>query len=503
MAAERLPLYRRFHIRLTLLFAVPVFAILTAIGIIDYRRSVAAEVSALQARLRATAVSLSQSIDPRVFAALRQEGDGEKPEYKDLVKRFAAIGKEEPTIQSIYAVQKTDRQGWLTFSADWVRSGKEAAKVGQLYDATQTRELIAAFLEPRIEHEIYADEWGRTMSGYAPIFDPATGVAAGVVGVDVSAKRIDEIKRRVLGTTALLYGLAALLLGVVGAIVGRNVRGPLASLVDATEAIAAGRLDARTGLARKDELGILARHFDAMAIGLEERERIRAVFGRYVSEEVARKVLASPEAAGLGGEEREVTVVFSDIRNYSTIAEYLSPTQVVELLNRYIGAMGDLIDQHRGCIIEFLGDGILAVFGAPEVLPDHAARAVACARAMDARLTELNEEWEKEGIAKLWQGRGVPKLAARIGIHTGHVVAGNMGGARRVKYAVVGDTVNVASRVENLNNALGTTILATGEVIARLPADAPPAEAKGDHQLKGRDQPIKVYSLSGNRTPAE
>ncbi len=496
MAAERLPLHRRFHIRLTLLFALPVFAILTAIGALDYRRSVAGEVAALQARLRATAVSLAQSIDPAVFAELRVETDREKPSYRRLVERFAAIGKQEPTIFSIYLVQKTDRPGWLTFSADWVRSGKAAAQVGQLYDATQTREMLAAFAEPRIEREIYADEWGRTMSGYAPIFDPATGQTAGVVGVDVSATRIDAIKRRALSTTALLYGVAALLLGVVGALVGRNVRRPLAAMVDATEAIAAGRLDSRTGLARKDELGILARHFDQMAAGLEERERIRAVFGRYVSEEVARKVLASPEAAGLGGEEREVTVVFSDIRNYSTIAEYLSPTQVVDLLNRYLGAMGELIDQHRGCIIEFLGDGILAVFGAPEALPDHAARAVACARAMDARLGELNREWEAAGLARLWQERGVPKLAARIGIHTGHVVAGNMGGATRVKYGVVGDTVNVASRVESLNNALGTSILATADVITRLPEGAAPsAEAKGDHQVKGRDQTVKVYSI--------
>lgn len=494
--SRRPPFWRRFHHRLTLLYALPVLATLAVAGVLEYRRAVASEMAGLQGRLRGIAVSLSRTIDPADVASLDAEGDAARPAYGRLVGIFRAIGAEERDVSSIYVVRKTERAGWLKFAADWVRQNKKpAATVGQLYDATQTERMLAAFDGPAVEDKIYADEWGRTLSGYAPILD-ASGRAVGVVGVDVTAERVDGLRRRALLTTALLFGAAALLLALVGAFVGRWVRGPIERLTDTAEAIGAGRYEARVGLRRGDELGQLGARFDEMAAGLEERERIRATFGRYVSEEVARKVLASPEAATLGGEEREVTILFADIRGYSTIVEEMPPARAVELLNRYLGEMGTLIDRHGGVILEFLGDAILAVFGAPMDQPDHAARAVACARAMAGRLAELQHEWEASGVAKLWQDQGVAKLEARIGLHSGRVVAGNMGSATRVKYGVVGDAVNVAARVESLNNSLGTSLLATADVIARLPPEvAATTTPRGEHPVKGRDRTVAVHAL--------
>jgi adenylate cyclase len=281
-----------------------------------------------------------------------------------------------------------------------------------------------------------------------------------------------------------------------GLLVARAVRRPIERIVDVSGEIAGGNLNARVALARRDEFGVMGRRFDDMAVKLEEREHIRRVFGRYVSEDVARKVLSSPDASRLGGEEREVTVLFNDLRGYSTVTEGIAPIETIQLLNEYMGAMGTIIDAHHGCVLEFIGDAIVAVFNAPAEVPDHAEKAVRCARAMVARLGELNRTWEASGLAKLWQGRGMKELGARIGVHTGRVVAGTLGTSTRVKYGVIGDTVNVTARVESLNKDLGTELLVTRETWARLPDDLTAAgKPRGEHPVKGRQASVTVYSF--------
>jgi adenylate cyclase len=367
--------------------------------------------------------------------------------------------------------------------------------VGQLYDATQTHKLFEGLSRPTAEETTYTDEWGETLSGYAPVLTP-DGHSLAVVGVDVTAERIDRLKRDVLATTLLSFGVAATLIGIASVMVSRNVQGPLSKIIRASSGIAEGHLEVRANLTRRDEFGILGRHFDQMAEGLQERERIRDTFGRYVSPEVVRRVLALKDNSLLGGVEREVTVVISDLRNYSTVSEQLTPQEVIGLINEYLAGMNEVIDAHGGTIIEFLGDAILCVFNAPSDQPDHAEQAVRCALGMRERLVQLNVEWEKRGLSSLWKERGVPDLTARIGIHTGQVVAGNLGSPRHMKYAVIGDSVNVAARCEALNKELGTEILITDAVYERLPRDLRGgAHAHGAHQVKGREQRVNVYSV--------
>ncbi|MBS2030235.1 MAG: adenylate/guanylate cyclase domain-containing protein [Deltaproteobacteria bacterium] len=229
----------------------------------------------------------------------------------------------------------------------------------------------------------------------------------------------------------------------------------------------------------------------------QARRMLRETFGRYVSEEVAQAVLDNPDGTKLGGESRDVTILFSDLRGYSTICESLQPDRVVGLLNEYFGAMSEIINAEGGCVIEFLGDAILAVFGAPNSLPDHAARAVRVAARMRVRTEELNKHWDATGESAQWKSHGIPQLASRIGLHSGRVVAGNLGSHTRVKYAVVGDAVNTASRVENLNNALGTDVLLTAAVMAGLPQElASGCEDRGEHKLKGKEEVVRVFGLA-------
>ena len=169
-------------------------------------------------------------------------------------------------------------------------------------------------------------------------------------------------------------------------------------------------------------------------------ELVRRAFGRYVSEEVAASILQSPEGLELGGEEREVTILMSDLRGFTALAARLTPHEVIEFLNLYLEAMVDVISRYEGTIDEIIGDAILVIFGAPLACDDHAAKAVACGLAMQLAMTDVNQRLTAKGAAELEMG---------IGIHTGRVIVGNIGSLRRTKYAAVGSNVNLAGRIES------------------------------------------------------
>ena len=483
--------FRRFHVRTTLAFGALAIGLLTVMALASYRWAIETERSALAARLRALAVTLAEGVDARDVHGSLAEGD--RAAHGRLIAAFAGVGEDEADVQSIYVAVPDAREGYMRFSADWVRRGEPAA-IGERYDARALHAMRAALEAPEVEEEIKTDRWGPSLSGYAPVRDPE-GRAVAVLGVDVSAGRVARIERRAQAITAVAYTAAIVVLFATGLLLGRSVRRPIARIVEASGAIARGDFATRVGLDRRDELGILARRFDRMAIELEGRERLRAIFGRYVSEDVARRALASPDADRLGGEEREVTILFVSIQRFATISAALEPAEVVAMLERYLGEMTAIVEQHGGCVIELLGDAILGVFGAPAALDDHPTAAVRAGLAMKARLEVLAGEWRESGLEARWEARGVDAVRPRIGVHTGEVVAGNTGGKTRMKYAVIGDTVNVAARIEVLNERLGTSMLISAEVHARLPDElSERGEARGEHAVKGRDRAVAVLA---------
>ena len=226
-----------------------------------------------------------------------------------------------------------------------------------------------------------------------------------------------------------------------------------------------------------------------------QQQFIRQTFGHYFSDTVVDAVLRHHAGHASRAEERVVTVLFNDLSGYSTLVEHLEPAQVVGLLNAYFTAMQVIIEDNQGTVLEYVGDGILVVFGAPEPLPDHGEHAVHCARAMRERLEALGDTWEAEGIDALWRDHGIPRLKARCGIHTGRVVAGSFGGDRFMKYGIIGDTVNVAARLEALNKDLGTTILLSGSTHDTLPPElADTLTDEGRVTPRGRRGDVRVFS---------
>ena len=248
------------------------------------------------------------------------------------------------------------------------------------------------------------------------------------------------------------------------------------------------------------EIVDLRRQMREMQLALERQrlrlDHVKQVFRRYVSPDVVDAILADPERLKLGGEERHVTILFADIRGYSTLSEMMAPTEIIDLLNVYFGRVGDVIMARGGMINEFEGDAVLAVFGAPLDLGDDAEQAVRAALEMFEAVDQLNVEWARDGTLARWQASGVDGLAIRVGVHSGPVVVGNIGSEARTKYAVIGDTVNTASRVETLNKTLNTSLLISAATHAAVadPGLAEDFEDRGPQAVKGRVEPVRVFS---------
>lgn len=493
---DRLPLgelrlWQRVPVRLTLIYGTALILVLTPAAWVVYGLAVQSELDNLWSRIHMTTVSLSELIDTDRLASIDRP---EHPYRKELEKRFRTIISSAPEFASIYVFAATPDPNTMRFVVD-VDVRRAPGTYGQTYDASHYSEMRAGFEGPTLEKTPVADEWGLSVSGFAPIRD-RQGRAIALLGVDVDAARIDRMKETLLLVAAAAYLGALVLLALAALGVARMLKTPLTRMIRGTGAIADGNLEVRVGTLGKNEFGVLGQHFDQMAKGLEERERIRQIFGRYVSEDVARKLLADGSDRARRGEVREVTILFSDLRGYSTLSEKLAPAQILELMNEYLELMNQVIAAHAGCIIEYTGDGVLAVFGAPDDLPNHPERAVRAAFAMRDSLAALNVRWDLEGTSHRWKDNGIDSIAARIGIHTGPVVAGSLGSSLRMKYTILGDNVNVASRLEGKNKELGTDILASDTVVARLPADLKQrAKAQGEHTVKGRQQPVALYSF--------
>ena len=491
---KQLRSWQRFHIRLTLLYGGATMLALAVLGYFVYTAEIKSEITALQKRLLTTVTSIAAAIDPDALSSIAIDSTETSALHTALLQRFAEVSRQDEDIESIYVLRPTNQPTLLRFLVDFARGG-DSATPGEEYDASDVPVMLKGFAHPAVEDKPYSDQWGSSLSGYAPIV-AKDGRSIGVVGVDVKVSNLEAIKLSVMQNVALAFGLTILLLGTVAWYVARNVRVPLSKIIDAAVAISRGNLQTRIHMQRSDELGLMGQHIDMMAEQLQEREFIRETFGRYMSEDIARELLTRDQTQGLGGEERVVSVLFCDLQGYSSLSEQMPPGHIVEMLNKYLSAMTEIVYQHHGCVIEFIGDAVFAVFGAPRYIPDHAEQAVRCAMNMNKRLIALNRELEESGITRFWKNQNKQGLRIRIGIHTGRVIAGNLGCAARMKYAVIGDTVNVASRLESLNKELGTYTLISRDVFTQLPDDlADQMNERGEQKIKGREQSINVYSI--------
>jgi adenylate cyclase len=271
-------------------------------------------------------------------------------------------------------------------------------------------------------------------------------------------------------------------------LVSRNLTLPFNEILVTLRRVRNGLFDKKVRVTSNDEIGYTGDVVNEMTKGLQEREMIRDTFGKYVAKEVRDEVLSG--RIPLDGEKKDVTVVFADLRNFTPLTESSDPKLVVQVINEYFKEMSDAIHDQGGLVLQFIGDEIYAVFGAPVSLPDHASRAFRAGLEMGLRLNELNKKF----LAK-----GFPTLKHGIGIHTGEALAANIGSPDRLSYLLIGDTVNLASRLQSLTKELGSEMIISGATHARLnekELNNIRFREKAVTRIKGKTFPVEIFALA-------
>lgn len=302
------------------------------------------------------------------------------------------------------------------------------------------------------------------------------------------------LKRQILISVLLWMsaGIALIGLGVAGAfIISKKITNPLSTVAGAMQRVEAGDLEQRVEIRTRDEVADMGHAFNKMVEGLREREFIKSTFSKYVSSQVADRILKEKNFLNLKGEKRVVTVLFADIRGFTPLAESLPPEKVLEILNKYFSKMVDIVFRYGGLLNKFIGDAIMVLYNAPLDQKYHELRAVLTGIEMQKEIARINEERRQHGDIQINMG---------IGINTGDAVAGNVGSELRLEYTVIGAGVNLAQRIESqtakgqllISEATYNAVKEHVEVIRLEPM-----------QVKGISEPVQLYAVINANIPED
>jgi adenylate cyclase len=371
------------------------------------------------------------------------------------------------------------------------------------FDLMYSEEQLIAGQKPDVDPAMFRDKVvfvGVTAAGLFDVFE--TPFAGGLMpGIQIHASVADDfLSNRVMRpesravrialvvTFALVIGLIATLLpawwaaAIFVAIVA-------AFAFVATQLFAAGHWINITQPTLASSLALFGGVGYQYFFEGREKRKMKRLFGQYVSKDVYEQLVANPDLARLGGQRRQMTVLFSDIRGFTTVSEKGQPEEIVAILNEYFTRMVAIVFAHKGTLDKFVGDMVMALFGAPLDDPNHAEHAVDAALEMIRELNRLNEKWLAEGR---------PALDIGIGVSTGPMIAGNIGSEAIMSYTVIGDSVNLGARLESLNKEYGTRIIISEATRAALP-DRYLFRPLGDVVVKGKTRPVAIFEVKENQ----
>lgn len=315
-------------------------------------------------------------------------------------------------------------------------------------------------------------------------------LTAGFVSVSLSQSNIILAQQSTKDTIIKATFLMTLLIILATFLLTRWLARPIQDLVEATNALASGNLNFRLSERRNDELGQLINAYNKMATGLLEKDQVESVLARFVSPSVARKMMRDIDQVQLGGKEMAATVLFADIVGFTHLSEQLTPDDLAQLLNDYFKAISCATDFYRGSIDKYVGDCAMVVFGAPEEDAEHLSHGLCCAFMVQQLVAQMNQ-WRAN--------KGLITVDFRIGINSGMVLAGNLGSSNRMQYTVVGDTVNLASRLSDLARPgeiiLPSPLLENSNIASRMQF-----HDRGDMRVRGKNASIAVTCLDGVHT---
>lgn len=441
------------------------------------------------------AATAALGIDPDVHENIYVEEDGTLggldsfERIRDQLRKTVEVNQlEKPmyTLRKTFDFAETGMMGFVVMTDE--KDGRHYA--GNTIKATSHVLKVYESGKPHAT-PLYSDEEGTWISGLAPIKDE-NGSVIGILSCDREVKfflaDLAKVRATIFGTA----GVSLLIGAFCFVLLSRPIVSGIQRLTRGVQMVGQNELSYRIDLVRPegegDEIDELATAFNRMVGGLEERDRIRDLLGKVVDPAIAEKLLQQKEIL-LGGEEREVTILFSDIRGFTTLSESRSSTDILSFLNIYLTHMGQVIEHNGGIVDKFIGDAIMALWGAPICHEDDVDRALCAAIEMSNELAGLNE---------LLQTADWPLIEIGIGVHTDMVVAGNMGSPDRLNYTVIGDGVNLASRLETLTKEYEARIIVSEATLAKARLDYETRDL-GTVKVKGRSEETRIFELLGKK----
>ena len=470
----------RLKVGLLLWLTVVNFVVGAAFAWNSYHRQKEALLGGIDNQLRAAANALPALL-PVGYHDRMSRGEVGQEEYLALAHRLTDYANAAGVFY-IYSFLVDPAGNFLTASTsgsekEWREQSLPTA--GQPYVAPLASQAVMISGTPSVVED--SDEFGQWRSYLLPL--RTTDGTAFLAGADIEISKVRELLTNSL-RDSIFIGLAGFLLASVFTYwISSVVSHDLLRVVGDTARIARFQLDgAPSSGSAIVEVDELMRSVEDMKSGLRS-------FRKFVPADLVRQLLLSGQEARLGGREAELTVLFSDLADFTALSEALSPEALVAHTGEYLGAMSQEIARMRGTVDKYIGDSIMAFWGAPDENPNHALDACRAAIACHERLVQLNSQWKAEGR---------PLLRARTGLHAGPLIVGNLGSENRLNYTVVGDTVNVASRLEGLNKYYHTTILVTDR-LCELAGDSLIVRPVDCVAVQGRQEGLVVFELLGLR----
>ena len=472
------------------------FFITGATGSYFYIQSKEALYRTIKKELLAISQIASKIIPGDLLEKLTKPQDMNTPEYKKIQDIISKIENSNDEILYVYTMRLEGSK--VTFIVDSPPSddnhdGKITEdeipySIGDEYK-NPPKSLLLGFIKPTTDERPVKDELGWTMSGYSPIYN-SKGERIGLVGADMSLEKIHN-KMELIKKAGIISLLISIILSILLSLYfGEKFIQPLNLLRNSFRELSKGKLK-HIDLERTDEIGELFRDFNKMVTELKEKNILRSFLGKMVDPDIVKGLIKnSPRVNGVI---TEAVVVFCDIRNFTTLCSNLPPTSVIAILNQYFTEMVEVINNWGGYVDKFLGDGMLVVFGHPKKTTNPQDSAIQAALEMIDTCKVLNKKLVLKNHA----------ITNAIGIHFGPIVSGLVGSDERVEYTVLGDTVNIAQRLEKINRKLNTKISISKEVYNKLNAKLKPKfRNMGKHQIKGKPDPIEVYSYTETKKTA-
>lgn len=481
---------------LRLLVFISVITCIVAIGSATSVYLVARDqqMHAIQGKLVSTATIAASLVNANDFKEVIQNKDSSSPAYKriaHILSRFQSIDGDIRYVYTIAPTPETESKGIVQFIVDpsvafdgnnngIIDPEEEPADPGELYNAKESApNMIAGFHAPIADSAYTQDKWGYFWSGYAPILD-SSGNTIGLVGVDMTVNQILLLRNTFIAQVVLVI-LAVLLTSIIISwILSRHIAKPVKILSIGMQQVSEGNLDTRIAIDSGDEFEKLADQFNSMTFGLQERKRILGTLERFMSKEVANLAMQHEDLL-TNPKRRRVTVLFCDIEKITAVAETSSPEEMAKVLGIFHEHMVECVFRNGGIVDKLLGDGLMALFGTPIPLENQEECAIRCA-------LDMQETMNRVRILT-----SIP-LQIGVGIHAGIVIAGSIGSSRIMDYTVIGDAVNVASRLEHLSRDYPSRVLASQATIDSLQSKFK-LESIGPIELKGRREPIMVYQV--------